>query len=57
MRSLEFGDSTRFLESEATEAASEILKNIIDGIVTVGALLHVPWILTIVEFIYFAGLM
>lgn len=54
MSSLAFGHSTRFPEGEETEAASKILKNFQDGIVAVGALLQVPWILATLKGIYFA---
>ncbi|KAG0646070.1 Cytokinin biosynthesis 2 [Hyphodiscus hymeniophilus] len=55
MSALAFGDSTRFLEGKSTKTATKILDNIREGIVAVGALLHVPWILTVVESISFAG--
>jgi cytochrome P450 len=55
MSLLAFGSSTNFLEGKSSATATKILKNILDGIVAVGALLQVPWILTIVESISFAG--
>jgi cytochrome P450 len=44
MSALAFGDSTRFLEGKSTEVATKILNNTTEGIVAVGALLHVPWV-------------
>jgi cytochrome P450 len=44
MSALAFGDSTHFLEGKSTEVATKILNNITEGIVAVGALLHVPWV-------------
>ena len=55
MSSLAFGYSTKFLEGRSTQSATKILKNIQKGIVAVGALLQVPWMLTVVECISFAG--
>jgi len=55
MSSLTFGYSTQFLEGRSTKAATEALDNITKGITEIGILLHVPWLLTILETIPFAG--
>lgn len=44
MSALAFGGSTKFLEGKSTQVATKILNNITEGIVAVGALLHVPWV-------------
>jgi hypothetical protein len=44
MSSLAFGDSTKFLQGKSSATATKILSNITEGIVAVGALLHVPWV-------------
>ena len=43
---LAFGVSTRFLEGQSTDVATKALNNIAEGIIAVGALLHVPWVTT-----------
>ena len=55
MSLLAFGESARFLEGTETQKSSKVLKDVHDGVMAVGALIHVPWILTIVESISFAG--
>jgi len=55
MSSMAFGNSTKFLEGNQTEKATNVLKGVHDGVMAVGALVHVPWILTVVESISFAG--
>jgi hypothetical protein len=44
MSSLAFGDTTNFLEGKSSTIATKILHDITQGIVAVGALLHVPWV-------------
>lgn len=55
MSLLAFGESSRFLEGTETQKSSKVLQAVHDGVLAVGALIHVPWILTIVESISFAG--
>ncbi|KAF7867161.1 hypothetical protein EAF04_005245 [Stromatinia cepivora] len=46
---LAFGIFTRFLDGKQTAKVKNIVDNIQSGIVAVGILVHVPWILTILE--------
>lgn len=55
MSLLAFGESSRFLEGTCTQQSKKVLKGVRDGGIAVGAFVHVPWILTIVESISFAG--
>lgn len=55
MSSLAFGDSTKFLERESTVTATRVLKGIQTAFVAFGALVHIPWVLIILESISFAG--
>lgn len=49
MSSLAFGASAKFLEGESSEFANKVLSEIQWGIRMVGFLIHIPWVLTIVE--------
>lgn len=55
MSALAFGISTRFLDGKQDANAKKIVDDIQSGIVAVGALLHVPWILTVIETLSFLG--
>jgi cytochrome P450 len=55
MSSLAFGDSTKFLERESTATATRVVNGIQIAFVAFGALVHVPWVLTILECISFAS--
>jgi hypothetical protein len=49
MSSLAFGASAKFLEGESSEFANKVLSEIQFGIRVVGFLIHIPWVLTILE--------
>lgn len=52
---LGFGNSTRFLEGETTEVAKKVFAFIEQGVIAIGLLLHVPYLLTIMETFTFQG--
>jgi len=49
MNTLAYGSSTQYLEGKSTKKATRILNNVINEIATVGALLQVPWLVTVIE--------
>lgn len=49
MSALAFGIYTQFLDGKHTAEAKSVLDNIQSGIVAVGALVHVPWLFTVLE--------
>jgi hypothetical protein len=55
MSALAFGRSTQFIEGKSSDTANTILANIQEGILAIGVLLHVPWMLNIVETLSFVG--
>ncbi|KAG9235686.1 putative benzoate 4-monooxygenase cytochrome P450 [Amylocarpus encephaloides] len=55
MSSLAFGASTNFIQGKASETASTILSNIKEGIVAIGLLSHIPWMLNVAETLSFIG--
>ncbi|OKL55488.1 hypothetical protein UA08_09188 [Talaromyces atroroseus] len=52
---LGFGNSTRFLEGESTEVAKRVFGAIERGVVAIGLLLHVPYLLTVMETFTYHG--
>ena len=52
---LGFGNSTRFLEGESTEVAKRVFGAIERGVIAIGVLLHVPYLLTIMEHFTYQG--
>lgn len=52
---LGFGNSTRFLEGETTEVAKNVFGAIERGVIAIGILLHVPYLLTIMEAFTYQG--
>ncbi len=57
MSLLAFGNPTKFLEGNSTETATKVLNIVSSGIIIVGALVHVPWILTLLKSMSFGGSM
>ncbi|CZR60260.1 related to pisatin demethylase cytochrome P450 [Phialocephala subalpina] len=55
MSSVGFNSSTEFLTGKSVEFATKILNGVQDGFSAIEALLHVPWMLTVIESISFAG--
>lgn len=55
MSALAFGTSAGFIEGKSSELALTVQNNIKEGIVAIGMLMHVPWILTIGETMSFMG--
>lgn len=52
---LGFGHSTSFLQGEATEIAKHVFGAVERGVIAIGILLHVPYMLTIMETFTFKG--
>lgn len=52
---LGFGNSTRFLEGESTDVAKRVFGAIERGVIAIGILLHVPYLLTIMEAFTYQG--
>lgn len=55
MSLLAFGEASGFLDGNETVQSRSVLKALDDTVMAVGGLIHVPWIITIVESITFAG--
>ncbi|KAH8603050.1 cytochrome P450 monooxygenase-like protein [Bisporella sp. PMI_857] len=55
MSALAFGSSTQFIEGNSSETANTILANIQEGILAIGYLLHIPWMLSVAETLSFVG--
>lgn len=52
---LGFGNSTRFLEEKSTDVARHVFSVIEQGVIAIGLLLHVPYLLTVMETFTFRG--
>lgn len=55
MSFLAFGSPTKFLEGKSTDTATKILNNIQGSVGAIRILLHILWMLTILEYISFAS--
>ncbi|TGO40918.1 hypothetical protein BHYA_0029g00270 [Botrytis hyacinthi] len=55
MSALAFGIHTEFLNGKETAAAKKVLGNIQSGISALGAVVHIPWMFTVIDVLSFLG--
>ena len=55
MSALAFGIHTEFLNGKETAAAKKVLDNIQSGMSALAAVVHIPWMFTVIDVISFIG--